>query len=179
MAFTVLGITFIMIFGVEIAYQEFFPPGEPDLDGHPVRINNSQIIPMVGSNFNVFFFSWCWNNFHIFESINFFIFQTESFEHLNAEEVAQIIKQAEETREKEWRRRVIVFAGLICVGTFAGLGSLTWWHAGLIARGETSIEARINSTESAKYKAMGRTYENPYDFGPRENWRIFLGLRNR
>ncbi|XP_043270931.1 palmitoyltransferase ZDHHC16 isoform X2 [Venturia canescens] len=150
MAFTVLGITFIMIFGVEIAYQEFFPAIEPDLDGHPVRINNSQIIPL-----------------------------TESFEHLNAEEIAQIAKQAEETREKEWRRRVIIFAGLICVGTFAALGSLTWWHAGLIARGETSIEARINSTESAKFKAMGRTYENPYDFGPRENWRIFLGLRGR
>lgn len=36
-----------MLFGVEIAYQEFFPAQEPELDGHPVRINNSEIIPMV------------------------------------------------------------------------------------------------------------------------------------
>ena len=93
--------------------------------------------------------------------------------------MAQIAKEAEETKEKEWRRRIIVFAGLICVATFAALGSLTWWHAGLITRGETSIEARINSTESAKYKAMGKVYRNPYDFGPRENWRIFFGLRGR
>lgn len=47
MVFTVLGILFIMLFGVEIAYQEFFPTQEPELDGHPVRINNSEIIPMV------------------------------------------------------------------------------------------------------------------------------------
>lgn len=36
-----------MLFGVEIAYQEFFPAQEPELDGHPVRINNSEIIPVV------------------------------------------------------------------------------------------------------------------------------------
>lgn len=47
MAFTVVGILFIMLFGVEIAYQEFFPAQEPELDGHPVRINNSEIIPVV------------------------------------------------------------------------------------------------------------------------------------
>lgn len=47
MAFTVTGVTFIMIFGVEIAYQEFFPDQDPDLHGHPVRFNNSQIIPVV------------------------------------------------------------------------------------------------------------------------------------
>lgn len=47
MVFTVLGILFIMLFGVEIAYQEFFPTQEPELDGHPVRINNSEIIPVV------------------------------------------------------------------------------------------------------------------------------------
>lgn len=93
--------------------------------------------------------------------------------------MAEIVKLEADAKEKEWRQRVIQFAGLICVGTFAALGSLTWWHAGLIARGETSIEARINSTESAKYKSMGRVYQNPYDFGPRENWRLFLGLRGR
>lgn len=47
MAFTVLGITFIMIFGVEIAYQELFPDEDPELYGHPVRIVNNEIIPMV------------------------------------------------------------------------------------------------------------------------------------
>ena len=36
-----------MLFGVEIAYQEFFPAQDPELDGHPVRINNSEIIPVV------------------------------------------------------------------------------------------------------------------------------------
>jgi len=47
MVYTVIGITFIMIFGVRLAYEEFFPEQEPELDGHPVRLNNSEIIPMV------------------------------------------------------------------------------------------------------------------------------------
>lgn len=47
MIFTVIGVLFVMLFGVEIAYQEFFPAQEPELDGHPVRINNSEIIPVV------------------------------------------------------------------------------------------------------------------------------------
>ncbi|XP_063980173.1 palmitoyltransferase ZDHHC16 isoform X1 [Diachasmimorpha longicaudata] len=150
MAFTVTGITFLMLFGVEIAYKDFFLDQDVELDGHPVRINNSEIIPM-----------------------------TESMEHLNPLELAAIEQKAAEFREKEWRKRLILFAGLICVATFAALGALSWWHAGLITRGETSIEARINSTESAKYKAQNREYRNPYDFGPRLNWIIFLGLEGR
>ncbi|XP_043788755.1 palmitoyltransferase ZDHHC16B isoform X2 [Apis laboriosa] len=150
MVFTVLGILFIMLFGVEIAYQEFFPAQEPELDGHPVRINNSEIIPM-----------------------------TESLDHLSEEELAEIAKQAADTNIKEWKRRLIVFAALICVATFAALGALTWWHAGLITRGETSIEARINSTETQKYKVLGKIYQNPYNFGPRQNWKLFLGIIGR
>ncbi|XP_076677322.1 palmitoyltransferase ZDHHC16 isoform X1 [Andrena cerasifolii] len=150
MAFTVLGILFIMLFGVEIAYQEFFPAQDPELDGHPVRINNSEIIPV-----------------------------TESLDRLTEEELAEIAKQAADTNAKDWRRRLIVFAALICIATFAALGALTWWHAGLITRGETSIEARINNTESQKYKALGKIYQNPYNFGPRQNWKLFLGTIDR
>ncbi|XP_026674225.1 palmitoyltransferase ZDHHC16 isoform X2 [Ceratina calcarata] len=145
-----LGVLFIMLFGVEIAYQEFFPAQEPELDGHPVRINNSEIIPV-----------------------------TESLDHLSDEELAEIARQAADTNTKEWKRCLIGTAALICVAAFAALGALTWWHAGLITRGETSIEARINSTETEKYKALGKVYQNPYNFGPRQNWRLFLGTIGR
>lgn len=150
MVFTVLGILFIIIFGVEIAYQEFFPAQDPDLDGHPVRINDSEIIPV-----------------------------TESLDHLSAEEIAEIAKRAAEAKAKEWKRKMIIFAALICVSSCLALGALAWWHAGLISRGETSIEAHINNTESQKHKNQGKVYRNPYDFGTRENWRLFLGLSNR
>nr|XP_031842861.1 palmitoyltransferase ZDHHC16A [Nomia melanderi]XP_031842862.1 palmitoyltransferase ZDHHC16A [Nomia melanderi] len=150
MAFTVLGVLFVMLFGVEIAYQEFFPAQDPELDGHPVRINNSEIIPV-----------------------------SESLDHLSEEELAEIAKQAADTKAKEWRRQLINFAALICVATFAALGALMWWHAGLITKGETSVEARINSTESQKYKALGKVYQNPYDFGPKQNWKLFLGIVDR
>ncbi|XP_032672842.1 palmitoyltransferase ZDHHC16A [Odontomachus brunneus] len=150
MAFAVFGLIFIMIFGIELAYEEFFPAQEPELDGHPVRLNNSEIIPV-----------------------------TESLDHLTEEERAEIARQAAENEAKEWRRKLIIFAGMFSVTTSAGVGALTWWHARLITRGETSIEARINTTELQKYKAQGKVYQNPYNFGPRENWKLFLGVKNR
>lgn len=105
--------------------------------------------------------------------------QTESLDHLTEEERAEIARQAAENEAKEWRRKLIIFVGLISIAASAAVGALTWWHAGLITRGETSIEARINSTETQKYRAQGKVYQNPYDFGPRENWRLFLGVKNR
>jgi palmitoyltransferase len=47
MAFTGCGIVFLILFGVQLAYEEFFLPSELEIDGHPVRINNSEIIPVV------------------------------------------------------------------------------------------------------------------------------------
>lgn len=58
------------------------------------------------------------------------------------------------------------------------LGLLTIWHALLIKRGETSIEAHINSSESKRLANMGKIFKNPYDFGPKKNFQIFLGLTN-
>lgn len=105
--------------------------------------------------------------------------QAESLDHLTEEERAEIARQAAENETKEWRRKLVIFAGMFSVTTSAGVGALTWWHARLITRGETSIEARINTTELQKHKAQGKVYQNPYDFGPRENWKLFLGIKNR
>lgn len=100
-------------------------------------------------------------------------------EHLTEHEREEIARQAAENRETEYRRKLIVLAAFIVVATVAALGGLTWWHAGLIARGETSIEGRINATLKKKFKAQGKKYKNPYDFGRKENWSIFLGLKDR
>lgn len=56
------------------------------------------------------------------------------------------------------------------------LGSLTIWHGKLIRRGETSIEYHINMSETKRLAALGKTYTNPYNFGPRKNFMLFLGL---
>lgn len=58
------------------------------------------------------------------------------------------------------------------------LGLLTLWHAKLIYRGETSIEAHINAKEAKRLAKMGKHYQNPYDFGPKKNFQLFLGLVN-
>lgn len=50
------------------------------------------------------------------------------------------------------------------------------WHALLITRGETSVEAYINKAMRIRYAEMKKLYKNPYDFGARKNWRMFLGI---
>ena len=42
------------------------------------------------------------------------------------------------------RRSLILFQALVTTGCFVVLGGLTVWHAKLISKGETSIEAHIN-----------------------------------
>lgn len=59
---------------------------------------------------------------------------------------------------------------------FIALGTLSYWHYKLIRRGETSIEAHINKSETKRLDLLGQTFKNPYDFGPRINLRLFLGL---
>lgn len=96
------------------------------------------------------------------------------------------------------KHRAIIFMAFICVCKFLGilfllekriqpnlllttavtiaLGSLTIWHVKLIKRGETSIESHINMSETKRLAALGKIYSNPYDFGPRKNVLLFLGL---
>lgn len=64
----------------------------------------------------------------------------------------------------------------VIVGVFFALGALTMWHSHLISRGETSIEANINKAETKRLKQLSKSYVNPYNFGQRKNWKIFLGL---
>lgn len=62
------------------------------------------------------------------------------------------------------------------LGVLVALGGLAFWHGQLISRGETSIEANINRTETKRLAEMNKVYVNPYDFGKKKNWRIFLGV---
>jgi palmitoyltransferase len=70
----------------------------------------------------------------------------------------------------------VLFEFFIGLAIVFGIGALMGWHALLITRGETSIEQHINREMAKKSLRDGHVYRNPYDFGPRQNWRIFLGL---
>ncbi|XP_076262557.1 palmitoyltransferase ZDHHC16A [Rhynchophorus ferrugineus] len=78
-----------------------------------------------------------------------------------------------------YRRKAIIYMALINLGVLFALGALTTWHALLITRGETSIEANINKAETLRLEEQGKIYRNPYDFGPKMNWVLFLGLTER
>lgn len=74
------------------------------------------------------------------------------------------------------RRRALWFMAFMCVSVVLALGTLCTWHAKLISRGETSVEAHINQSEHKRLHAQNKIYINPYNFGPKKNWRLFLGL---
>lgn len=73
---------------------------------------------------------------------------------------------------------ILIFIIIVLLATFLALTFLSTWHGKMITRGETSIEACINKSETKRFIQMGRVYRNPYDFGAKENWRRFLGLVN-
>jgi len=77
-----------------------------------------------------------------------------------------------------WYHGIMMYSCLLCLGVIIALGALTVWHSRLIGRGETSIEAHINKAERVRLKKEGRVYVNPYNFGSRSNWRLFLGLHH-
>lgn len=56
------------------------------------------------------------------------------------------------------------------------LGWLVSWHLKLIKRGETSIEAHTNRAEAKRMALAGVQFQNPYDFGTKQNLDFFFGL---
>lgn len=76
------------------------------------------------------------------------------------------------------RHGLIVFETLSAASVFVAVGGLMTWHALLITRGETCVESYINEKEKNRLKRLGLSFRSPFDRGPRENWRVFLGFRS-
>lgn len=74
------------------------------------------------------------------------------------------------------RRKALIFMAFTNIAVVLALGSLCFWHGKLITRGETSIEAHINRAQQKQFALQNKLYINPYNFGPKKNWRLFLGL---
>ncbi|XP_055317033.1 palmitoyltransferase ZDHHC16 [Sitodiplosis mosellana] len=156
MLYTVIGSLFLIMFGVEIAYNvlwladdEEWSETEP-LEGHPITYNlTGHIVPISEMN-----------------------------EYRDIETTNEAFEQSEANLYRIFMRRSLTFMAFINVAVVIALGLLTMWHAKLIYRGETSIEAHINAKETKKLAANGKPYQNPYNFGPKKNFQLFLGLVN-
>ncbi|XP_018020920.1 palmitoyltransferase ZDHHC16B isoform X2 [Hyalella azteca] len=150
MVYMLLGCLFIMMFGAEIAYREIWLGGS----GGPALRDS--------------FYTWC----GLSDDTASISIHAEEADTPDAEEAV-----AKKRQERYWLRFAITYAGLLTVGCFASLGALAAWHARLIGRGETSVEQHINGKERKRLAALGQAYKNPYDFGPRLNWQLFLGTQ--
>jgi palmitoyltransferase len=156
MAYTSIGCLFIIIFGVEIGLNAIFwsdGGGWNELEalqGQPVRFNLSgHIIPVTEMN---------------------------DYEEMGIAPAEHDLPIPSDHTFSSAKHRSIIFMAFTCVSTVLALGTLTLWHSRLIGAGQTSIEAHINESETKRLKKLGKTYSNPYNFGKRKNWLLFLGL---
>ncbi|XP_059477659.1 palmitoyltransferase ZDHHC16 isoform X2 [Neocloeon triangulifer] len=157
MVYVVTGCLYIILFGFNLGWAEVFGDGaylqnvqevkaDEELIGHPVRFNHSKLIPMRERMPN--------GSFHPLPD--------------------PFIEP--EIKTNATYRNTVIFVSLVVSGVFFALGTLAYWHLRIIGRGETSIEYYINKAETKRYSDNGIIYKNPYDFGLKANWKIFLGL---
>ncbi|KAL9893652.1 palmitoyltransferase ZDHHC16 [Glossina fuscipes fuscipes] len=164
MLYTTMGSLFLVVFGFEIGYRylwlehtDNWTELEP-LEGHPVKINLSgHLIPVTHLNE---YDEDIWPAHHDLPTP------------ANAVDANSPYVLG--------RRRALWFMAFINLGVIMALGTLCCWHAKLISRGETSIEAHINQAQRKVMLVQKKIYINPYNFGLKMNWRLFLGvLRGR
>ncbi|XP_055381447.1 palmitoyltransferase ZDHHC16 [Condylostylus longicornis] len=156
MSYTTIGCLFIIIFGIQIGYEylwlsneESWEETEP-LIGHPVKFNlTGHVIPIT---------------------------DVLNYEDLGIEPKKHDLPIPVEGTRTSSEKRAITFMAFVCVAVVIALGLLTLWHGKLISNGETSIESHINASERKRLAKVNREYINPYNFGTKQNWKMFLGL---
>lgn len=157
MVYMILGILFVILFGFEVLWDHLYHEETNSNELYNSDSNITQEYPSANktsSGISIAGLSWlaAWNMSQ-----------------------RPLIEQM---RDQYWYHVSIVYLALLCSGVLIALGALAMWHARLITRGETSIEAHINKSEIKRYQQAGRMYKNPYNWGPAENWNIFLGLQD-
>ncbi|EDW80961.2 uncharacterized protein Dwil_GK11281, partial [Drosophila willistoni] len=158
MLYTTVGCLFLIVFGLEIGHKylwldhgDNWTELEP-LEGQPVKFNLSgHIIPVT----------------HPHEYDEFVL--PPAIHNLPT-------PQLDTDAPSTGRRRALWFMAFTLVSVVLALGTLSFWHAKLITRGETSVEAHINQAEAKRLLQQQRVYINPYNFGGKKNWKLFLGL---
>lgn len=173
MVYTTSGCLFLILFGIEIAYKFVWLDEadnwteEESLIGYPIKFNISgHIIPIVSPLASAFLDSYL------------LFLQTHGYEY--DEEFLRPAKHGLPTpshnNTSQGRKKALVFMAVINVAVVISLGSLSICHAKLVTNGETSIEAYINASETKRLSKENKIYINPYSFGAKKNWKLFLGL---
>lgn len=172
MVYTVIGVLFVMLFGIDIGYQVLWlgdGGGWQEveaLQGSPVKFNLSgHIIPVTEVEYSEIGIAPAKHDLPVGELNDPVVYRCVVFM-----AVISICKFQILNFIKIWHNFKLLKA------TFVALGALTVWHYKLISRGETSVESHINKSETKRLDALGKTYANPYNFGKSNNWKLFLGL---
>lgn len=158
-----LSVSFVLLFGIPVAYVHFF------VEEKTQPLNITFVIPENKSSQN---FLYDKSKSVIKSDLENFIKEKYS----TAINTTTITINNNRSFVDYIYHTCLVYAALLCLGVFLAIGALTMWHARLITRGETSVEAHINKKERERLAKEGKIYKNPYNFGPKRNWILFLGL---
>ncbi|XP_019765029.1 palmitoyltransferase ZDHHC16 [Dendroctonus ponderosae] len=148
MVFMVLGVFFLILCGWEIAYPIIFLGINANNDEPELEGHSVQI-----------------NKSGAFIPVTDTIMLNASF-----------LTEAAVESTTQFRRKCIMYMTFLNVGVCVALGYLSAMHGQMITHNETSIETHINKTESLRLKCLGTQYVNPYDLGPRNNWKQFFNF---
>ncbi|GFG33078.1 hypothetical protein Cfor_12103 [Coptotermes formosanus] len=122
MAYMCLGVLFLIIFGFHLAYNEVWI-GIEEIDEDDESLIEGH--PVHFNNSGLIPLMASLGNVSLLET-------TELYE------------------GRSLRQSCLMYMAFINTGVLIALGSLTLWHARLISRGETSIEANINKAETKR-----------------------------
>ncbi|PSN56799.1 putative palmitoyltransferase ZDHHC16 [Blattella germanica] len=151
MAYMCLGVLFLIIFGFQLAYNEVWL-GIDDEEEDDDSLIEGHPVRLNSSQFS---------------SV------TELMASLGN---TSLLEPSQPYEGRSLRQSCLIYMAFINSGVLVSLGALTVWHSRLIGRGETSIEANINKAETKRLAEKNKVYINPYDFGKKKNWRLFLGI---
>lgn len=79
----------------------------------------------------------------------------------------------------EWEHIGMIYLFLLTTAVTVALGLLNCYHLWLVWRGESSIEVYVNSRERQNAAKRGMGYNNPYDYGWKNNLKMLFGLDDK
>jgi palmitoyltransferase len=154
MAYTCIGVIFVAIFGIKIGYEVLILGDgggweeTEELIGNPVKINKTG---------------------HLVQVIE------PDYSDLGLSPVQHEDLPIGENNDP-LVYKCLVYMAITSVAVIIALGSLTVWQFRLISRAETSVEYYNNKKERDRLSSIGKEFINPYNYGFKNNWKVFLGL---
>ncbi|KAI8582090.1 hypothetical protein K450DRAFT_269546 [Umbelopsis ramanniana AG] len=76
-------------------------------------------------------------------------------------------------------RPLVAFSYILAICMGVAIAALCAWHYYLLLTGQTTVEFYNNQYEKGLHKTQGEIFVNMYDFGVKENFKIFFNISDK